>query len=221
MFLFAEVSLAQETIPNKDNAVPEVYTVVEEMPEFPGGTQQMMKFIQINSRYPISVKEKNIGGKVFLNFIVKEDGSLTNIKTIKSSGNKELDQEAIVMMGFMPKWKPGKQNGKEVSVIYNLPVSYGLDTPYFVFNPNNHDENYLAAKNYIEKADIKSALKNLKNIENQNGLDVLYCTSVIKYSQGEINDACLLFAKIDEIFGSDSGLIINNSKKYKEKYCSN
>ena len=61
---------------------------------------------------------------------------MKDVTVLKSSGIKELDEEAKIMMGYMPKWKPGKQSGKEVPVYFNLPVSYGLGDPYFIFNVN-------------------------------------------------------------------------------------
>lgn len=214
--MFAKVSLGQG-----DSIKNEIFTIVEEMPEFPGGTSQMMKFIQINSRYPISMKEKSIGGKVFLKFIVNEQGDLKDINVIKSSGAKELDEEAKIMMSYMPKWKPGKQNGEAVSVYFNIPVSYSLAEPYFVFNSNNQDPNYLSAKMYIEGWKYDKALDKLNKMLEQESLDVLYTKAIIFYKKNQIKEACLYFTKIEELFGSDNSVIINNAKKFKKEYCSN
>lgn len=200
---------------------PEIFTVVEEMPEFPGGAHQMMKFIQINSQYPQAIKEKSIGGKVFLKFVVTELGEVKDVTVLKSSGVKELDEEAKLMMSYMPKWKPGKQNGINVPVFFNLPVSYGLGEPYFMFNVNNKNAEYIAAKNNLENGDINSALSNLKKAEDQSDVDILYTTGVIYSLKKKNDDACILYKKINELYGSSNNKIISNAKEYQQKYCSN
>lgn len=226
LILFAKVSLAQKDSSSIDNHAltqgkPEIFSVVEEMPEFPGGVQQMMKFIQINSVYPIAMKEKNIGGKVFLKFVVNETGDVKDVTVLKSSVVKELDEEAKLMMSYMPKWKPGKQNGKGVSVYFNIPVSYGLGEPYFIFNVNSKNEAYLEAKTNLEKGDTNSALSNLKKSEDQSDVDILYTMGVI-YSMRKKNDeACVMYKKINELYGSSNNAIVNNAKSYQQKYCSN
>ncbi len=218
--LFAKVSFAQSDTASLQNR-PEVFTVVEEMPEFPGGTSQMMKFIQINSIYPLSMKERGIGGKVFVKFIINELGEVKDIKVIKSSGSKVLDDEAKTMMSYMPKWNPGKQNGNPVSVYYNLPVSYGLAEPYFVFNSNNQNTDYLSARSNIEEWKYDDALEKLNKIPEQESLDVLYTKAVIYFRKKFIKASCSCFTKIDDLYGADTGLIINNAKKFKKDYCSN
>lgn len=225
LFLSVKVSFAQKKDSINDHALtqekPEIFTVVEEMPEFPGGMQQMMKFIQINSIYPNSIKEKNIGGKVFLKFVVSETGEVKDVTVLKSSGVKELDNEAKLMMSYMPKWKPGKQSGKEVPVYFNLPVSYGLGDPYFIFNSNSKNAVYLEAKTNLEKGDISSALANLKKAEDQSDVDVLYTMGVIYSMRKKNDDACLMYKKINELYGSSNNTIVNNAKSYQQKYCAN
>ena len=102
----------------------EVYTVIEEMPVFPGGPTEMMKFLQKNINYPNNEKKNNITGKAFVKFIIERDGSVSNPEIVKSSGNENLDQEALRIVSIMPKWKPGYQNGKTVKVYFNLPVIF-------------------------------------------------------------------------------------------------
>jgi TonB family protein len=225
LFLFAEFSFAQKDSSSDNHALtqgkPEIFSIVDEMPEFPGGPQQMMKFIQINSRYPQSVKEKSIGGKVFLKFIVAETGEVKDVAVLKSSGVKALDEEAKAMMSYMPKWKPGKQNGKEVPVYFNLPVSYGLADPYFLFNINNTNPEYLAAKTNLEKGDISSALTNLKKAEDQSDVDVLYTSGVIYSLKKNSKEACACYAKINELYGTGNNKIVSNAKEYQQKYCTN
>jgi TonB family protein len=220
------ISFSQKDSSSIDNHAltqgkPEIFSVVEEMPEFPGGAKQMMKFIQINSIYPQSMKEKNIGGKVFLKFVVTETGEVKDVIVLKSSGVKELDEEAKIMISYMPKWKPGKQSGKEVPVFFNLPVSYGLGAPYFLFNVNNKSAEYLAAKTNLEEGDISSALTNLKKAEDQSDVDILYTSGVIYSLKKNNKDACVCYTKINELYGTSNNKIVSNAKEYQQKYCSN
>ena len=110
----------------QDTTKKEVYTVVETMPEFPGGSLEMMKFMQKNVHYPEDAKKKGIVGKSFVKFIVEEDGSISNQQIIKSSGNESLDKEALRVISLMPKWKPGFQKGKPVRTYFNIPLIFKL-----------------------------------------------------------------------------------------------
>lgn len=108
-----------------EEKAPEVFTVVQEMPEFPGGIAEMMKFIQKNIVYPPSAREAGISGKCFLRFVVNEDGKISNVEILKGvPGCPECDKEAIRVVKSMPSWKPGKQNGKEVKVYFQLPINF-------------------------------------------------------------------------------------------------
>ena len=101
------------------------FDVVEQMPEFPGGAAGMMKFIAENVKYPEEAYSKGIEGRVLVQFIIEKDGSVTNVKVIKKV-NDAIDAEAVRVVKAMPKWKPGKQNGREVRVKYTIPVSFRL-----------------------------------------------------------------------------------------------
>jgi len=108
-----------------EEKAPEIFTVVQEMPEFPGGTVEMMKYIQKNIVYPPSAREAGISGKCFLRFVVNEDGKISNVEILKGvPGCPECDKEAIRVVKSMPAWKPGKQNGKEVKVYFQLPINF-------------------------------------------------------------------------------------------------
>ncbi|MDF2447616.1 MAG: TonB family protein [Bacteroidota bacterium] len=105
----------------------EVFTLVEEMPEFPGGPIQMMKFVQSNIVLPNVVKEKGIVGKCFLKFVVGDEGEVRDVEVVKGvPGCPECDNEAIRVVTLMPKWRPGTQNGKAVPVFFNLPINFQL-----------------------------------------------------------------------------------------------
>jgi len=107
--------------PNNDS----IYEICEVMPQFPGGDQAMMEFVASNVHYPEEAKEKGIEGRVFVNFVVEKDGSVTEVKVRKGIG-KLCDEEAVRVVKSMPKWTPGMQDGKPVRVHYNLPFFFKL-----------------------------------------------------------------------------------------------
>ena len=101
--------------------------IAEQMPEFPGGEAEMMKYLGDKIQYPQLEKENNIGGKVFLTFVVETDGSITSVATLQGvKGGAGLANEATRVVQGMPKWIAGRQNGKKVRVQFNLPVSFSL-----------------------------------------------------------------------------------------------
>jgi protein TonB len=102
-----------------------VFQVVEQMPEFPGGEEAMMKFIQKNIQYPDMERENDIQGRAVVGFVVNEDGSLTDI-AVKRSVSSGIDKEAVRVVKLLPKFKPGKQQGKAVKVQFMLPIMFKL-----------------------------------------------------------------------------------------------
>lgn len=119
----------EEYIPPEDDdeeiVEAEIFTVVEAMPEFPGGMAKLMGYLGNNIKYPPFAKETNIQGRVFINFVVEPDGKISNVKVLRGIGGG-CDEEAIRVVESMPKWKPGMQRGKPVRVSYNLPVKFTL-----------------------------------------------------------------------------------------------
>lgn len=103
----------------------EVYTVVEEMPEFPGGQAALMVYLQKNITYPAGARELGIQGKVFLSFVVDATGKVKDVKVVRGV-DPSLDQEALRVVKAMPLWKPGKQSGRPVATMFNLPVNFKL-----------------------------------------------------------------------------------------------
>jgi periplasmic protein TonB len=101
----------------------QVYTIVEQQPEYPGGMTAMTAFIKDNLSYPASAKEKNITGTVFVSFVVGKDGVISDVNTIKGI-SPECDKEAERLISAMPQWKPGKQNGKLMNVRFFFPVKF-------------------------------------------------------------------------------------------------
>ena len=103
----------------------EIFQIVEEMPDFPGGVAKLSEYLQKNIKYPQMARESGIQGRVFVNFVVEPDGSVSNVKVLRSLGGG-CDEEAMRVVKAMPKWKPGKQRGKAVRVSYILPVNFKL-----------------------------------------------------------------------------------------------
>lgn len=169
-----------------------VYTVVEEMPQFPGGPNEMMSFIQKNIKYPEALMLASIGGKVFIKFVVDSTGAVSKINIIRSSGFSSMDNEALSVVSKMPQWTPGKQNGKTVSVYFNLPISFAPDGPYFVKSVLNSNPNYNAAIKKLEVQDKEGALALLDKAleENPNDGDALYNKSMIFLSKKDIQKGC-------------------------------
>ena len=102
------------------------FYVLEHKPEFKGGIGGLMKWIAEHTNYPKEAKKKGITGKVFVQFVIERDGSVSNVKPVRKV-NPLLDEEAVRVIKMMPKWKPGKQRGKLVRVMYQIPINFVLD----------------------------------------------------------------------------------------------
>jgi len=110
---------------NTDTLCGKVFHVVEQMPQFPGGQAAMMKFIADSLRYPSVVCTGGVEGRVVVQFVVDCEGNILNPLVVWSV-DPLLDKEAIRVVKLMPKWIPGRQNGKPVCVIYNVPIRFKL-----------------------------------------------------------------------------------------------
>lgn len=104
---------------------PDVYTIVEKMPEYPGGLLEMRKFIAMAVRYPVEAQINGIMGKVFVSFVIDEEGNVTNIKIAKGV-HKSVNQEAVRVVSLMGKWVPGLHEGKPVKVAFTVPINFNL-----------------------------------------------------------------------------------------------
>ena len=118
----------EETVEVQESrsAEEQVFQVVEQMPEFPGGMGECMKWLQANIKYPMEAKEKGEHGRVIVQFIVERDGSITEPKVARGV-SPTLDAEALRIVSIMPKWKPAKQRGQVVRVKYTIPVMFRLN----------------------------------------------------------------------------------------------
>ena len=103
----------------------QIFQVVEEMPEFPGGMAECMKFLAKNIKYPTIAQENGVQGRVIVQFVVNKDGTIVDPVVVRSV-DPYLDKEALRVIKAMPKWKPGKQRGKAVRVKYTVPVTFRL-----------------------------------------------------------------------------------------------
>lgn len=121
--LKAKEVIAQPEPPKEEEQ--KVFDVVEEMPSFPGGQAELMKYLHDNIRYPVVAEENGVQGRVILTFVVERNGSITDIKVVKPV-DPSLDKEAIRVVKGMPHWIPGKQNGSSVRVKFTLPVIFRL-----------------------------------------------------------------------------------------------
>ena len=123
MMLVLLFSFMTSTAQTKKNDM--VFDVVEVMPQFPGGQIAMLQYLMKNIKYPEQAMKKGIQGRVAVSFIVEKDGSISNVRPVHSV-HSLLDKEAVRVVESMPKWTPGKQNGKPVRVRFNLPVMFKL-----------------------------------------------------------------------------------------------
>lgn len=124
MMLVLLFSFMTSTAQTKKNNM--VYDVVEVMPQYPGGQIAMLKYIMENIKYPKQAMKEGIQGRVTVRFIVEKDGSISDVKPILSV-HPLLNKEAVRVVESMPKWTPGKHNGKPVRVRFNLPVMFKLN----------------------------------------------------------------------------------------------
>ena len=111
--------------PKQEEVTEEIFVVVENQPQFPGGNAAMMKFLSDNIKYPVIAQENGIQGRVICNFVVERDGSITDVQVVRGV-DPSLDKEAIRVIQQMPRWTPGKQRGQAVRVRFTLPVVFRL-----------------------------------------------------------------------------------------------
>lgn len=124
-----EVLKAKEVIaqpePPKHEEESKVFDVVEQMPSFPGGNGALLEYLATHVKYPVVAQENGVQGRVIVSFVVEKDGSITDVRVVRSV-DPSLDREAARVVSSMPRWTPGKQNGSAVRVKYNVPVMFKL-----------------------------------------------------------------------------------------------
>lgn len=130
---------APTAFPKPRTSTDQVFTVVEVMPEFPGGQEALLQFLAKTVKYPVIAQENGIQGRVTASFIVENDGSVTDIEVIRGV-DPSLDKEAIRVLSTMPKWTPGKQRGQDVAVKYTVPVTFRLQGKTDSNNPEQQNK---------------------------------------------------------------------------------
>ena len=161
-----EVMLISEEGPSKDDVhrKGDAFDVVEQMPSFPGGMKALMNYLQENIKYPKDAQDAKKEGRVIANFIVEKDGSISNVKIVRSIF-PSLDAEAERIITGMPKWIPGMQNGENVRVKYTIPITFSLGEVHYeeVSGNVNTDKNeYTEAYKNAKELRIVSGNKDEK-----------------------------------------------------------
>ena len=121
-----EAPEATNTLPQDKPKEETIYQICDVPAQFPGGLEEYLKFLEKNVKYPAEAKEKKQEGRVVLQMVIEKDGSITNIKVVRSV-SPLLDQEALRVIGLMPKWIPAKQKGQAVRSRFTLPIAFNLD----------------------------------------------------------------------------------------------
>jgi len=117
-----EIQVVEES---EEEDEQQVFVIVEDMPEFPGGDLELQKWIARAVKYPVIAQENGITGRVYVGFVVNKVGAIENVKIMRGV-DPSLDKEAVRVINKMPKWKPGKQRGKAVKVSYTVPINFQL-----------------------------------------------------------------------------------------------
>jgi TonB family protein len=175
------------------------------MPEFPGGEKGLMEYVSNNVKYPEEAKNKNIAGRVFVSFVVEKDGSINEVKVLRGIGGG-CDEEAVRVIKSMPKWKPGKQNGKPVRVNFQMPFVFKLDES--ATSMNGLVNNLYTGKATGTKDGVTYTMKmNMEFESNSTGYFVMTLTSQKKKgeTQVEFQDVGLPFTYTFD--GKSSGSI--------------
>jgi TonB family protein len=118
--------VVKSTSNTQDPQKDPVFTVVEQLPEYPGGEEARIKFIGDNINYPKEAVKNGITGTVYVTFIIEKDGSISNVKVLRGIGGG-CDEEAVRVISIMPNWKPGLQGGQPVRVQFNMPIKFDLN----------------------------------------------------------------------------------------------
>ncbi|MFA8434129.1 MAG: energy transducer TonB [Marinifilaceae bacterium] len=120
-----EVEIQEVVEEEEEEDEAQVFVIVEDMPEFPGGTHTLQGWINKRVKYPVIAQENGITGRVFISFVINKTGNVEQVRILRGV-DPSLDKEAIRVIKSMPKWKPGKQRGKPVKVSYTVPINFQL-----------------------------------------------------------------------------------------------
>ena len=149
----AKVVAEADTIVKED--AKGVFDVVEQMPQFPGGAQELMRYLSMNIKYPQEAHQAGVMGRVIVTFVVEKDGSISEPTVIRSI-HSSLDAEALRVISSMPKWEPGMQNGEPVRVKYTVPITFSLK------GSDNSAEDYKTAYDVVKNTAPDFSMQNVK-----------------------------------------------------------
>lgn len=187
-----------ETAPADTARSEKTYDVVETMPDFPGGTGEMMKYLMKSIRYPEEMMKQNVQGRVIVTFVVRKNGEIADAKVVKSV-HPQLDAEALRIINGMPNWTPGMQGGEPVNTKFTLPVSFKLDSKTgsnvktgnaminFPSSPETGDKHILVTDlELVQPADKQvKQITTAQRITNANGSTPLIIVDGKKLSESE------------------------------------
>lgn len=209
---------AQSETKNSSND-ESIFTIVDEMPSFPGGEAAMVTFLKENLQYPKKEKEEHISGKCFLTFIIEKDGRLNQIKVLKGiTGGPGCDDEAIRVLKRMPAWTPGKKNGEVVRVQYNLPIKFSLlseeaevlkDTTYITYDGKETSKEKASYYRFVSKRDEGYLVKDFYLKTNKIQM-IAICNEIKPLKK---NGSCTYFFQTGT--KSSEGMYIKNKKAGK------
>lgn len=168
MKLFSGTETAHDVAWKLNEPNGEVYSIVEQMPEFPGGDEALMTYISRNIKYPAKALDNEISGTVIVNFVVNENGKIGNVRVTKGLGYG-LNEEAIRVIKTMPRWKPGMQGGTGVKVYFDVPINFAIEGVNSVnIGIYTEDNTHYTSKNFKEKRKKLEA----KLIKNKDSVSV-------------------------------------------------
>jgi periplasmic protein TonB len=121
----AMLDLSNLSMDEEERDSGEIFMIVEEMPEFPGGAAALQRYLSSSVRYPVIAAENGIQGRVYIQFVINKLGEVTNAEVLRGV-DPSLDREALRVVQAMPKWTPGKQRNRPVSVRYTVPINFVL-----------------------------------------------------------------------------------------------
>ena len=209
---------------SKDQKKADVFVIVEEMPEFPGGQTALRSFIAATVQYPAIAMENGIQGKVFVNFVVGKDGNVTDAK-IARGVDPSLDNEALRVVNSLPKWKPGKQKGEPVNVSYTVPINFQLPADQAKVeksvSSNQDKPTFFIVEEMPEfpggvealKAFVASSLK-YPSFALENGIQGKVFVNFIVGKDGSVTDAKIARG-VDPSIDKEALRIVNSLPKWK------
>jgi bla regulator protein blaR1 len=193
MLCFYNVSFAQED-------TSKVYSIVDRMPQFPGGDSVLKSLLEASIRYPLEDKRKGNEGIVYVTFVIDTIGRVTHVELLRSAG-QSLDDEAVRVVKGLPLWAPGSHKGKKVRVQYHLPVKFTLTTRTEL-RDFEHSHNYAEeGTNFLKAGEYDKAIQNfsLAIAQDKSDIDSYYNRAVCYFKKGNNADACADLQKAKEL----------------------